>query len=284
MKSKTKVLYVEDDKDWQGIVREGIASLECQLDIASTSKEAISRLRRSTYHVALLDKRLDEADPENDQGLTLATVIAGLDEGTKIVVFTAYGNIEDAREAFREIKVWDFIGKDKPISEIRRAIKEAGEGAILEFNRPARMSRDILAVKGNAPDQFLSGFPLKPGLSTNVQTLEYFAKRLLGEYRPLLPDRSDAKLLNLSNVPILQVRYWSKISEIPIAAWIGKYGEMKTALQNIENDESLRSLMKLNGKAGELFDPIGFPDFGGAVFDLKDVEFEEFESKLEIQS
>lgn len=284
MKPKIKVLYVEDDKDWQGIVQEGLASLGYQLDFASSSKEAISKLKRSTYHVALLDKRLDESDPENDQGLAIATLIAGLDEGTKIIVFTAYGNIDDAREAFREIKVWDFLGKDKPISEIRRAVKEASDGAILEFHRPSRTSKEILVTKGNALGQLLSKFPTRPGLSTNEQTFELFAKRLLGEYRPLLPDQSDAKLLTISPFPALHARYWSKMLGIPLAALFGRYSEMKTILQNIEDDETLKSSMNIKVKVDESFDPVGFPDFGGAVFELKDVEFEEFESKLDIQS
>ena len=277
---KIKVLYVEDDKDWQEIIQEGISPLGYQLDFASTSKEATDRLKHSTYHVALLDKRLDESDPENDEGLSIATTIAGLGEGTKIIVYTAYGNIDDAREAFRNIKVRDFIGKDKPVSEILKAIEESAEEAVLEFRRPARIS-ELLLVEEEATKQFLSGFPSKPGLGSNTQDLELFSKRLLAEYRPLLRDRNEAKILGLSNIPTLQVRFWSKMLAFPIAVWIGKFSEMKTILQTIDSDEALRLSLNINNKIDELFDNNSFPLFGGTIFELNNTSLNEFVSKYE---
>src|SRR4026208_1094629 len=113
MISTIKILYVEDDPEWQQIIQDGISTFGYELDFALTSKDAIAKVKRTTYHIALLDKRLDEQDAENAEGLSVATVIAGLNEGTKIIVYTSYGNIDDARAAFRQIKVWDFVGKDQ---------------------------------------------------------------------------------------------------------------------------------------------------------------------------
>ena len=278
---KIKVLYVEDDKQWQEIVREIITMLGYQIDIASTSKEAMFKLKRSTYHIALLDKRLNEDDPENDQGLAIATVIAGLGEGTKIIVYTSHGNIDDAREAFREIKVSDFIGKDKPISEIRNALKESAKEAILEFKRPARMPTEILVAKGDALNQFLSRFPPKSGLASNVQNLGLFAKRLLMKYRPLLADRSDAKLITVFQSPILQIRFWSKMIGSPIAVWFGMFNNMKAVLEKIDSEEKMPLSQGVSNKVEELFDFNVFPDFGGAIFELNGAELEEFESQME---
>jgi len=279
-----RVLYVEDDRDWREIIQNGISSLGYQLEFASTSKEAMFKLKRSTYHVALLDKRLDEDDPENEEGLSVATVIAGLDEGTKIIVYTSYGNIEDAREAFRKIKVRDFIGKAKPISEIINAIKESGEEASLEFRRPTRTAAEILTAKGNILDQFLSKFPSKSGLTSNAQNLELFAKRLLGEFRPLLPDQSSPKLLTISRVSILQIRFWSKMLGFPIASWFGAYHDMKTVLEKIDLDGDLQQSLGINNKINELFDVNVFSEYGGAVFELINTELDEFVSPMKIHS
>jgi len=277
---KTKVLYVEDDKQWQETVGEIVSALGYQIDYAFTSKEAMLKLKHSTYHVALLDKRLEENNPENEEGLSIATAIAGLGEGTKIIVYTAYGNIEDSREAFRDIKVWDFIGKDRPISEIRKALKESAEAAVLEFRKPARIS-ELMSSEDEAINKFLSGFPSKSGLGSNAQDLELFARRLLGEYRPLLQDRNEAKLLNVSQFPILQVRFWSKMLGFSIAVWIGKFNDMKTILKNIDSDKPLHLSLGISNKIDELFDLNSFSQFGGAIFGLEDASFDEFVSRFE---
>lgn len=287
MTKEIKVLYVEDDKEWQKIIREIISMLGYQLDIASSSKEAIFKLTRSTYHIALLDKRLNEDDPENDEGLNIATIIAGMGEGTKIIVFTAYGNIEDAREAFRKIKVKDFIGKDQPIKVIKKALEDAADDALLEFKRPMRGAEEILVTKGNALNRFLSKFPEKQrpesyGLESNERKFELFARRMLGNLRPLLPDKNEARLISIGEIEVLQVQYWSKTLGAPITSLFGKLNEMKTLLQHIENNVDLRYSMSIKSKVEELFDE-NFPDFGGAVFVLKDIEFEEFESSLDFK-
>ena len=280
MTPKIKVLYIEDDEEWQNIMREIISALGYQLEIASTSKDALLKLKQSTYHIALLDKRLDENDPQNEEGLSIATIIAGLNEGTRIIVYTAYGNIKDAREAFRNIKVRDFIGKDRPISEIRKALMESAEEAVLEFRRPGRTS-ELIVRDENATKEFLAGFPAKSGLGSNAQDLELFMRRLLGEYRPLLSDRNEAKLLDMRHVPILQLRFWSKMLGFPVAAWIGKFNDMRAVLHKIDSNKSLLSSLSMGNMIDELFDVNSFSQFGGAVFELKNARFEEFISRFE---
>ena len=276
MDSKIKVLYVEDDKQWQDIVRDAMSSPEYELDVALTSQEAVKKLKRRTYHVALLDKRLDEQDPENNLGMSIAHVIAGLNEGTKIIVYTSYGNIDDARDAFRNIKVWDFIEKKKHITEIINAIKKAGEDALLEFSRPTRMPVDILSVKGGVLEQFLSK------LSIDRQDLEILAKQLLGKLRPLLPDNSEAKLPEESKSPILQVRYWSKMLGAAIVVWFGKYSDLKTFVERVNSNPDLKKSLGIKDQIDEVMKRDGSPVLGGAVFVLMDADLDDFASQMNI--
>jgi ActR/RegA family two-component response regulator len=280
MISTIKILYVEDDPEWQQIIQDGISTFGYELDFALTSKDAIAKVKRTTYHIALLDKRLDEQDAENAEGLSVATVIAGLNEGTKIIVYTSYGNIDDARAAFRQIKVWDFVGKDQPITEIIHTIKKAAEEATLEFSRPSRMPMEILIAKGNAIEQFLSDLASNMTHSVNRQDLENFSKRLLGQFRPLLPDQSDAKLLTIDQSPVLQVRFWSKRLGAPIVVWFGKFDALGTVLEKIESDNVLGQSLDAKHKLVELEKHESSPALGGVVFRLKNVELEEFESQI----
>ena len=284
MNSKIKVLSVEDDKRWQDTIKEITSMLGYDVEFVTTSKDAMFKLKRSFYHVALLDKRLEEENSENSDGLSIATVIAGLNEGTQIIVYTAYGNISDSREAFRKINVMDFIGKDMPLSEIRDALKNAAEAASQKFIKPTGMPVKILATRGNALDEFLSTSASREKSPSRAEVIETFAKRLLTEFRPLLLDRRDAKLLTLKPAQVLQVRFWSRMLGGPIAVWFGKPNEIKTVLQKTDLDEDFRSELNINHKLSELFDSHNFPEFGGAVFELNNVEFEEFESSFDFHA
>lgn len=279
MKSKFRVLSVEDDVRWQTTIKEIVSMLGYEVEFVSTREDAIFKLRRSSYHVALLDKRLKESNPENDEGLDIATMITRLGEGTKVVVYTAYGNMDDAVKAFHDIKVSHFVGKDKPLSQIRDALKQAAEEADREFRRPTRLAQNILSADDTATGEFLSHFMTDSKSRPDLHQLELFAKRLAGEYRPLLPDRNQAKLLSIANNQILQFRFWSKMLGFPIAVCIGTHDGIELTLEKINSDEKLRSSLGFGKKTiKEVFDRDVFPDFGGGVFELRNTKFEEFKS------
>jgi len=282
MLPKTRILYVDDDPEWQQIIQDGISALGYELDFASSSKEAMEKLKRKTYHVALLDKRLNENDAANEQGLELAHVIAGINEGTNIIVYTSHGEKADMREAFRNVKVWDFLDKGESLSEIIRAIREAGEKAVLEFNRPIRMPLEILSVKGDALDKFLTGIPI--GSPRARQGLETFAKQLLGKYRPLLADQSAAKLLPVNQKPILQLRFWSKMLGTPIAGWFGNYDDLQMSLPGIESSKTAKESFGISHKLDELVKSDSLPTIGGVVFELGHVDLDEFESQVKFSA
>ncbi len=132
MKKSIKVLCVDDDREWCEILREIVSSrLDCQIEIATSYVDAVERLNNSTFHIVLLDLRLESTDNRNADGLRIAEFINGLNEGTRIIVFTAYSDINTIEKAFRELNVFDFIGKEKPVSVIVESIKNAAEEVIL---------------------------------------------------------------------------------------------------------------------------------------------------------
>ncbi|HNQ93762.1 MAG TPA: response regulator [Anaerolineales bacterium] len=280
MTPKTRVLYVEDDPEWQQIIQGGVSSLGYRLDFASSSKEAMEKIRRTTYHVALLDKRLAENDPENQDGLAFAEVVAGLNEGTNIIIYTSYGDDEDMRNAFRKVKVWDFVGKHKSVTEIVKSIREAAADAETHFNRPTRrMPLEILAFSETTSHQFLQYISTNVSSLITHQSLDIFAKYLLSEYRPLLTDKNSATLINVSEFKILQARFWSKALGMPIAVWLGKNSEMKVALEEVETDKQLKESLGINRKEAEVLTYEALPLLGGAVYELANAEFDEFEAQ-----
>ncbi len=276
MNTKIRILYVEDDPEWQQIIIDALMPFAYQLDIASTSKEAMYRLKRTTYHVALLDKRLAEHDAENQDGLALAEVVADLYESTSIIIYTSFGDEDDMRHAFKDVKVWDFVGKNKPISEIIKSIRTAADNAQTEFNRPTwRMPLESLAIKDNVWDGILSYVKFNDTLPTR-ENIDTFAKYLLSNYRPLLTDKSDARLLNILDITLLNVRFWSKALGAPIVTWLGKKDDISVIVAKIDTDIKLRETLGIEHKVDQILNYEALPFLGGVIFKLGNAEFEEF--------
>jgi len=277
--SKIKILYAEDDPEWQDLLLEIISPENYQIEFVSSYDEAIKKLSRSTFHVGLLDKKLDMDDPDNEDGLRIAEFISKLNEGTKIVIWTSHGTIENARIAFRNFDVVDFIEKGETI-EIRESIESASNEALLAFEPLSRFQNDILdSVKGEVLDELLEYLPSLIGHTSPYEKLELFSKDLLHFTRPLLPSKQKPILLSEFQNPIIQIRFWSKMLELPIGVWLGMDYDVKNARSEIEAEK--RAGLGLGPIIHDLYHPLsnyGPPtNYGGIVFELVNTDFEEFE-------
>lgn len=284
MSPNIKVLYVEDNKRWQTAVNGILSPFGYKLTFASSSKETTDILKLSTFQVAILDKNLNEEETDNAEGLSIAQLIMGLDEGTKIIVYTAYGNLEDSRDAFRKIKVWDFIGKDRPASELADAVKSAVEEALREQSRPSRIPERILTSKGKALSEFVLKLSLGKLSSVNEGNLETFAKRVLVNYRPLLSDSRDARLIAEDDFEYLIIRYWSKLLASPIAVCICLKQHIETLISKVEANIKIKNSLEIKRQLGDHISQDEPLNLGIVVFELENVSIDEFESQLNIVS
>src|SRR2546427_40941 len=75
--------------------------------------EALDLLQREFYHVMFLDLHI-QSGPAITDGIDLLNEMKtlGLSEGIKVLVLSAYGNMERVREVFRDHKVADFLSKE----------------------------------------------------------------------------------------------------------------------------------------------------------------------------
>ena len=118
--SKGRVLVVENLPEWREELVEILHKAEYQVDSASSLMEALKKLNETLYHVLVLDIRLDETDQSesNNDGIELLDHLktSGLSKAIKVIILSAFGNIESARIAFRDYDVADFLGKN-PFNE-----------------------------------------------------------------------------------------------------------------------------------------------------------------------
>jgi DNA-binding response OmpR family regulator len=110
---RLRALIVEDSEEW----RSGLALVAKKGGFEATTaadlEEARQRLAHDFFHLLLLDIRLEANDPDNNDGMTLLEEMArtGLTAATGVIVLSAFGTMDQQREAFRDFDVLDFIHK-----------------------------------------------------------------------------------------------------------------------------------------------------------------------------
>ncbi len=114
MDRQVRILVVDDLEKWRRQLLEKLQLAGFYTDSASTATEALQKLNETLYHILVLDIRLVDVEPSNEEGIGLLGELdkRGLSEATKVIVLSAYGTKEQMRTAFRDYKVADFLSKD----------------------------------------------------------------------------------------------------------------------------------------------------------------------------
>jgi ActR/RegA family two-component response regulator/CHAT domain-containing protein len=124
--AKARVLIVEDQPNWRALFSD---LLEDEYDVTSVGsyKDALEALKRdSPFRVAVVDIRLDDQDPSNEDGLRLLEDLKGV---TSVVV-TGYPTVRTTKKAL-SLGAHDYIekypedGKDFNAETFRRIVRDA---------------------------------------------------------------------------------------------------------------------------------------------------------------
>lgn len=79
----------------------------------SGDPSVIALLKTHYFHAALIDLSLIEDDPKDRTGFEVIKAISRRQEGTKTVVLTGYGEVEDVREIWKALGAFDFLSKQQ---------------------------------------------------------------------------------------------------------------------------------------------------------------------------
>lgn len=154
---KVRALIVEDNDNWQFIIREGLISCECDVDAASTYSEATRRLQSTTYDMVTLDMALSETEDSSGRvntshgWLFLVSQIRKLFPGPAVFVISGSFQNQPQRvfDMHKKYQVQGFMDKNEfdPLSlekwvEQVRSFKEAG-------GRPDLIPRSLLDTIDN---------------------------------------------------------------------------------------------------------------------------------------
>ncbi|GHO82194.1 response regulator [Dictyobacter formicarum] len=113
MSRQGRVLIVDDEENWRSepvvtLLRNGYFA-----QAAASADEALELLTKDLYHILILDIRLEDNDPENEDGLKLLQELQNrnLSKAVKIIMLSNNDRPEYMRTAFRNYGVADFLSK-----------------------------------------------------------------------------------------------------------------------------------------------------------------------------
>ena len=117
-----QILVVDDEETVRHLLRamlngEGYT----EVDEAASGKEAIEKLSEQEYHLALVDKNMPGMD-----GIEVMKEAKKLWPGIEIILITAYGSLESAKEA---LDLGDYSYITKPFADLK-VLKGRVEGAL----------------------------------------------------------------------------------------------------------------------------------------------------------
>ncbi len=112
MKSKAKILYVEDDLTLSFVTRDNLELQGYSIDFCEDGLEAIKKFKANKYDLCILDVMLPKMD-----GFTLAVKIREMNEEIPIIFLTAKSTKEDKIYGLR-LGADDYITKPFSIEEL----------------------------------------------------------------------------------------------------------------------------------------------------------------------
>ncbi len=90
LKSKRKILIVDDDKSVLQILAKILQKAGCSVTAVETGREALRKLETQTYDAAVIDVRLQDTN-----GLDLLNIIQKIAPGMIKIMLTGYPSDED---------------------------------------------------------------------------------------------------------------------------------------------------------------------------------------------
>lgn len=227
-----KAIVIEDDPGWQKIFQRNLKRLsgereEIVIKTAPNYDKAIALLEYETFHLAIVDIRLDERNDKNIDGLRILQELHKKSEITSSLVITGHGSEQIARDAFKEYGVFDYLEKENiEPAQFDQLARSAFENSTEKYN--ARYKADLQLLHGLMGEQslvwddnalhVLRRFAPK---TKGVAELTTLVKSLFANLFPLLPYQQEVAASINSSIGTIYRRFWSKATGCAILAHLG---------------------------------------------------------------
>jgi DNA-binding NtrC family response regulator len=118
---RIRLLIVDDEPIVVKRLRQIFEKVGYQVAVFTQGRPALEDLHNNAYDIVVTDLRMEDVD-----GMKILEAARGKNPGIKVIIITAFAEMETAREAFRK-GVFDFITKPFQIDTLKQAIFKAEE-------------------------------------------------------------------------------------------------------------------------------------------------------------
>jgi CheY-like chemotaxis protein len=238
MPLKGRALVVDDQVVWLELFEELLHELGLEVMTAGNYEEAVRLLDGQYFHLAIVDVRLKDDDPNNTQGMDILAHIneLGLGDVVAKIVITGYGTRDWARDSFKKYSVHDFIPKQGPEGRgfDGKDFIQSVESAFIEKLK-INFGLDMEFVHSLSLDELASQIRLDGNRHEPPETLRWELDDLL---RKLFPDADSLVVSSLSkgrsktNVIKVEPFYAGRGQSGP---FIVKYGQVDDIEREADN-------------------------------------------------
>ncbi len=135
-----RILIADDEENIRFVLRKALEKEGYKIDEAQDGIEALNKIRRNLYDLALVDIKMPKMD-----GFTLIEKIMKIRPYLTIIVITAYGSKEITQKVV-EMGVYDYFNKPVDLVELRIVVKRALQ--------KVKMERELLQLKEDISEKY----------------------------------------------------------------------------------------------------------------------------------
>ena len=114
-----KVLLVDDEAGYVNVLANRLSRRQMDVTSAYSGTEGIQALRRSDFHVAVLDLKMEDMD-----GIEVLKIFKKIDPNMAVIMLTGHGSAQAAEEGIR-CGAYDYLTKPCELDELIEKIREA---------------------------------------------------------------------------------------------------------------------------------------------------------------
>lgn len=246
MKTEKRILIVEDHPGVLETYTKNVSRAGFIVDTATNKEEALEKVRRRTYHVAMIDVNLTDfsgGDGNDRSGIDVVKNIHAQGEGTKCIVISGEKSSEvpvDAHDA----------GIDKYIIKKRIRVPDDYVGPLKQLAqqcviRSSGRFGDLIAYLSFPEKRWAWEDQIMRVIKTDAAGLERILTEVLSPFLPVLrQNRSSHSFGTSVEFNRIGGAFWSKAAACPIWVSIGQKGAQLAPPDDIKKAEVLSSRTK----------------------------------------
>ncbi len=280
--NKPKVLVVEDEETFRNLHINRLSRLGYSVLTAETQEEAVILINRHFFHAAILDISLNVEDNANREGMEILELIHNKNNGTGIIMVTAFPRHTYVRDAFKDFNVVDFLDKATyELLDFINAAEKAVAAAEIIISEKKEAFEQSVSAYDNYFQQLASSLAGSGAMRVTRKDVSQLFKRLVKPMIPIVEKHELARIDEGDNEtekasPVFEHTYWSYFFGELVRIRIGQREQIIKEVEKLDVLNQLKTSGELSGYF-QVLDNITYESFTKIDDRVEEVKKEENE-------